>query len=329
MDIDDPIDELMGRLDPAAADHPPTPGSPRHTSILESAMSDTPTTVDTPMTTEPASVDAPSISPGKRTSPSAPPHRWAITLASAAAVVAVLAGGLFLATRGGSSDTTAPAGPAADPTEAPPSSVPAAHGTNPVADALAATLAEQAMAVVIEQVDAQGPRTELWHYAAPDRWEALELAESTIASDHPPAGTSARLFVGGRTWAADDGRWVEETRPSARTPFPVAMFDGLGRADCAATVTGVLVAWSSSEAPCPQPGSHDVGELPVGTTVATIEVDDQGRLELVRTGTVLDFGDDVELSGSSQLINRLSAAASTTARFWYDDVPEVSAVPTD
>ena len=79
--IDDPMDAHLAALDPSRREAPPAPGSVRHASILERAMSGTGTT---PLASVPASEPA-------RRRPRRPRHLAATATAVAVALVAVVA----------------------------------------------------------------------------------------------------------------------------------------------------------------------------------------------------------------------------------------------
>jgi hypothetical protein len=58
-------------------------------------------------------------------------------------------------------------------------------------------------------------------------------------------------------------------------------------------------------------------------------LDDDGRLREVRTGEVVDLGDAVPLDGQRDPLARVGSRRGGSARFWYDQVPEVSAEPNE
>lgn len=69
--------------------------------------------------------------------------------------------------------------------------------------------------------------------------------------------------------------------------------------------------------------------LPIGTWVWTMTVDEAGRLREVRTGDVTDLGDDAQLDGQRDPLAGVGALRGGSARFWNDNVSEVSGEPAE
>lgn len=170
----------------------------------------------------------------------------------------------------------------------------------------------------------------IWNYGAPDRWEQLAQSDQPRLERNPPGGASVRLYVGDRTWTvSSEGAWQEELPPAVALPAPLRMLDQIAATDCAIDDDGQLVAWRSAAGACPDQDAEVPTDLPTGTWVWALILDDDGRLREVRTGEVADLGDAVQLDGQRDPLARVGSLRGGSARFWYDQVPEVSAEPSE
>jgi hypothetical protein len=233
--------------------------------------------------------------------------------AAAAVVAVVVIGVAVLAVRSGSDS---------DP----------ATGAGRVSAAVDATRSAAAMAVDLygEWSFAPDGAEGIWNYGAPDRWEQLAQSDQPRVERNPPGGASVRLYVGDRTWTVSgEGGWQEELPSAAAQPDPLRMLDQLAGTDCAVDVDGQLVAWRSAEGVCPGQDAGVPSDLPIGTWVWALILDENGRLREVRTGEVGDLGDDVQLDSQRDPLARVGALRGGSARFWYDNVSEVSAEPSE
>lgn len=240
-------------------------------------------------------------------------RRRQLSAVAAAVVAVVVVGVAVLAVRSGSD-----AGPA--------------NGAGRVSAAVDATRSAAAMAVDLhgEWSFAPDGAEGIWNYGAPDRWEQLTQSDQPRLERNPPGGASVRLYVGDRTWAASsEGRWEEELPPTAAAPDPRRMLDQIAATDCAVEHEGQLVAWRSEAGTCPDPDAAVPSDLPAGTWVWALILDENGRLREVRTGEVADLGDEVQLDGQRDPLARVGALRGGSARFWYDNVPEVSGEPAE
>jgi hypothetical protein len=166
----------------------------------------------------------------------------------------------------------------------------------------------------------------IWNYGAPDRWEQLAQSDQPRLERNPPGGASVRLYVGDRTWTvSDEGAWQEELPPASTEPDPLRMLDQIAATDCVVEHDGQLVAWRSAAGVCPDQATGVPSDLPIGTWVWALILDDDGRLREVRTGEVGDLGDEVQLEAQGDPLARVGSLRGGSARFWYDQVPEVSA----
>lgn len=243
---------------------------------------------------------------------SGPGARW--LSGAAAAVVAVVVIGLAVLAVRSISD--------ADP----------ATGAGRVSAAVDTTRSAAAMTVDLhgEWSFAPDGAEGIWNYGAPDRWEQLAQSDQPRLDRNPPGGASVRLYVGDRTWTANsEGAWQEETPPASTQPDPLRMLDQIAATDCAVERDGQLVAWSSAAGVCPDQDAEVPTDLPIGTWVWTMTVDEAGRLREVRTGEVADLGDDAQLGGQRDPLAGIGALRGGSARFWYDNVSEVSGEPAE
>ncbi|HKY15616.1 MAG TPA: hypothetical protein VJM33_11890 [Microthrixaceae bacterium] len=239
--------------------------------------------------------------------------RWLTGVAAAVLTVAVI-GAAALALRGPGSDTE-----------------PAAGAEAQVSSAVEATRSVSAMAVDIHGAwsFATDGADAIWNYGAPDRWEQMAQSEQPRLDRNPPGGVTIRLYVGDKTWTTEEGHWRAEVPARAVQPDPLTMLDELAAADCAVEEDGQLVAWNSGSDTCPSFDAGNPSDLPVGTWVWVLRVDDDGRLREVRSGETADFGDGVRLEGQSDPLARVGALPGSSARFWYDNIPEVSGEPAE
>lgn len=205
---------------------------------------------------------------------------------------------------------------------------PAAGAAAKVSDAVDATRSVSAMAVDVHGAWSFAPDGAdfIWDFGAPDRWEQMSQSDQPRIERNPPGGATVRLYVGDKTWGTEAGRWRAETPPHSEQPAPVTMLDQIAATDCAVEEGGQLVAWNSRSGSCPTDANMP-STLPVGTWVWAIILDDDGRFDEVRSGEVVDLGTDVHLENSPDPLTRVSAVHGGAARFWYDNVPEVSGEP--
>jgi hypothetical protein len=236
-----------------------------------------------------------------------------LTGVAAAVVAVVVIGVAVLAVRSGSD---------ADP----------ATGAGRVSAAVDRTRSAAAMVVDLhgEWSFAHDGAEGIWNYGAPDRWEQLAQSDQPRLERNPPGGESVRLFVGDRTWTVSgEGAWQEELPAAAVRPDPLRMLDQIVATDCVVDHDGQLVAWRSAAGACPDQDAEVPTDLPTGTWVWALILDDDGRLREVRTGEVADLGDAVQLDGQRDPMARIGSLRGGSADFWYDQVPEVSAEPSE
>ena len=169
----------------------------------------------------------------------------------------------------------------------------------------------------------------IWNYGAPDRWEQMAQSDQPRLERNPPIGETARLYVGAKTWVTGQGRWIAEDQPASLRPDPLTILDQIAATDCAAEHSGQLVAWASTSGTCPDTAAELPTDLPVGTWVWALVLDEDSRLREVRTGEVGDLGDDIHLEGQTDPLARVGSLRGGSARFWYDNVPEVSGEPAE
>lgn len=207
-----------------------------------------------------------------------------------------------------------------------------ATGAGRVSAAVDATRSAAAMAVDIHGDWSFAPdgAEAIWNHGAPDRWEQLAQSDQPRLERNPPGGASVRLYVGDRTWTvSSEGRWQEELPPAVAQPDPIRMLDQIAATDCVVEHDGQLVAWRSAEGVCPGQDTGAPSNLPIGTWVWALTLDENGRLREVRTGEVADLGDDVQLDGQRDPLARVGALRGGSARFWYDNVSEVTGEPAE
>ena len=203
---------------------------------------------------------------------------------------------------------------------------------DPIAAAVATTRAAEALAVDVRGSWRGAPdgAEAIWNYGAPDRWEQMEQSPLPRIELSPPGGSSIRLYVGSETWRGVEGRWSREV-PAHRDPAaPLDMLQRLTATDCRGESDGQLIGWSVPSGECGPVGSAlPVGLLP-GSEVWVVRLDDSGRIAEIRSGEVLDLGDDVNLADSPDpLVLAGAVGRGVAARFWYDNVPEVSGRPVE
>lgn len=252
-------------------------------------------------------------SPSDVHAPSGASRKRQLSGAAAAVVALVVIGVAVLAVRSGSDS---------DP----------ATGAGRVSAAGDATRSVAAMTVDIHGAWSFAPEGAegIWNYGAPDRWEQLAQSEQPRLERNPPGGASVRLYVGDRTWTvSSEGGWQEESPPALTEPDPLRLLDQLAATDCAVEHDGQLVAWRSAEGMCPGQDAGVPSDLPIGTWVWALILDENGRLREVRTGEVGDLGDDVQLEGQRDPLAGVGAPGGGSARFWYDNVSEVPGEPAE
>lgn len=236
-----------------------------------------------------------------------------LTGVAAALVAVVVVGVAVLAVKGSGSDST-PATAAAQ-----------------LSTAVEGTRSVPAMAVDIHGNWSFAPdgAEAIWNYGAPDRWEQLTQSDQPRLERSAPGGATVRLYVGDKTWTTNDGRWQAEVPASAVQPGPLSVLDQLAATDCAVEEDGQIIAWSSGTEICPDPALGIPSDLPTGTWVWVVILDDDGRLHEVRTGETADLGDNVNLHGQRDPLGRVGALDGGSARFWYDNISEVSGEPAE
>lgn len=230
----------------------------------------------------------------------------------AALIAAVVVGGAVAATRG-STTVTEPADGSRD------------HRQE-IATAIARTRAAPAMTVVVHGDWPNGSRFPHanWNYGAPDRWEQLAPTYPGSIDIKPPTSVSVRLYIGAETWAAVDGRWEPEQPPHPADPVPIEMLDRIPALECTGMQQSIddsdnriefLIAWTPPSGGCRTDDAGVPVDLPVGTEVWLLDLDDAGRIEQVDAGVVVEVD--------------VSALGGFRSHFWYDDIPEVSERPAD
>lgn len=240
-------------------------------------------------------------------------RRRQLSGAAAAVVAVVVIGVAVLAVRSGSDSA---------PTT----------GAGRVSAAVDATRSADAMAVDIHGAWSFAPdgAEGIWNYGAPDRWEQLAQSDQPRLERNPPGGASVRLYVGDRSWTVSNkGGWQEESPPAVIQPDPIRMLDRLAATDCTVEHDGQLVVWRSVAGVCPDQDAGVPWNLPIGTWVWALTLDENGRLREVRTGEVGDLGDEVQLEGQRDPLARVGSLRGGSARFWYDNVSEVSGEPAE
>ena len=254
------------------------------------------------------------------TAPAPAPQRHSGRLAgvTAAMLAAVIVGGVVVANLGSNPDPNPLTG--------------VAGSRDPIAAAVATTRATTALAVDVRGSWRGAPdgAEAIWNYGAPDRWEQMEQNTVPRIELSPPGGSSIRLYVGSETWREVEGRWSREV-PAHRDPAaPLEMLERLTATDCHGESDGQLIGWSVPSGECGPVGSALPVGLPPGSEVWVVRLDDSGRIAEIRSGEVLDLGDDVNLADSPDpLVLAGAVGRGVAARFWYDNVPEVSGRPVE
>jgi hypothetical protein len=252
-------------------------------------------------------------SPSEAHAPAGASRKRQLSGAAAAVVAVAVIGVAVLAVR---------TGPDSDP----------ATGAGRVSAAVDATRSVAAMTVDIHGAWSFAPdgAEGIWNYGAPDRWEQLAQSDQPRLERNPPGGASVRLYVGDRTWTVSgEGGWQEELPPAVDGPAPLRMLDQIAATDCAVEDDGQLVAWRSAAGVCPDQDAEVPTDLPIGTWVWALTLDDDGRLREVRTGEVGDLDDEVRLDGQRDPLARVGSLRGGSARFWYENVSEVSGEPAE
>jgi hypothetical protein len=175
----------------------------------------------------------------------------------------------------------------------------------------------------------------LWFHE-PDRYESINGIEPTNPDEDDPMRA---VQIGRDLYVTDDGGWTRTTMPerdlgsSHRSLLGGLLADG----PCFADVGELIVVWQDPETGCGSSTTALPGDLPPGSDLWVVRIDDAGRLGELAVGEIpgavgserqeLDptrksmpaFGD------LAQIIQGAGGQSALTYEFDYDDVPPITA----